>query len=134
MSMPYSKKMPFAFVLDYLLSLAPVVKPMFGCYSVYLGEKIMLILRNRKDHPDCNGVWLATSREAHQSLKKDFPSMRSISIFTDGTAETTWQMHPLDADDFESSVIKACEFILQGDERIGRIPKQKKSKKRKQKS
>lgn len=123
-----SKKIPFAFVLDQLMPLNPVIKPMFGCYAVYSGEKIVLILRNRKDHPDVNGVWLATSQDAHVSLKKDFPSMCSISILTDGKAETAWQMLPLDADDFEPSVMKACQFILQGDERIGRVPARKKKK------
>ena len=85
----------------------------------------MLVLRNRHDHADANGVWIATKKEHHPSLKKLFPFMRSIYILSDGKAETEWQMLPLDADDFESSAIKACELILRGDERIGRIPKPK---------
>ena len=121
-------KIPFAFILDYLIPLQVVIKPMFGCHAIYVGEKIVLIVRNRKDHTDCNGVWIATSQEAHASLKKDLPSMCSISIFSDGKTESAWQMLPLSADDFESSVIKACEFITHGDERIGRIPKKKKKK------
>ena len=124
-----TSKIPFSFVLDYLLPLNPAIKPMFGCHAIYVGEKIVLILRNRKDHPDVNGVWIATSQESHASLKKDFPSMCSISIFSDGKTESAWQMLPLDSDDFESSVIRACEFILHDDERIGRIPKKKKKKK-----
>lgn len=123
------KKIPFEFVIESLTSLNPRVKPMFGCYAVYVGEKIMLVLRDRKDNTEANGVWLATSREHHASLKKDFPSMCSIYLLSDGKAETEWQMLPLSADDFESSVNKACEFILRGDERIGRIPKSGKRKK-----
>ena len=125
------KNIPFEFVLDYLFPLEPVIKPMFGCHALYLGEKIVLILRERKDNPEANGVWLATIPEHHQSLKKEFPSMRSISLFTDGTAETAWQMLPVDADDFESSVILACELIKHGDKRIGKVPKPKKGKKAK---
>ena len=90
----------------------------------------MLVLRNRQDHVEANGVWIATKKEHHASLKKHFPFMRSIYILSDGKAETEWQMLPLDADDFESSVMQACEFILRGDERIGRIPKSKKKSKK----
>ena len=78
--MKNKKNIPFDFVLDYLLPLDPAIKPMFGCYAIYVGEKIMLVLRNRKDHQDANGIWIATSKEHHVSLKKDFPSLHSILI------------------------------------------------------
>jgi hypothetical protein len=104
---------------------------MFGSFAVYIGEKIMLVLRNRQDHEEANGIWIATKSEHHASLKQFFPSMRSVYILSDGKAETEWQMLPVDADDFESSAIKACELILRGDERIGRIPKPKKKRSRK---
>lgn len=54
---------PFEFVLDELHSLEPHTRPMFGCTSVYVGLKIMLILRDKPDTPKDNGVWLATTRE-----------------------------------------------------------------------
>jgi hypothetical protein len=101
---------------------------MFGAFAVYAGEKIVLVLRNRESQEEANGVWIATKREYHSSLKKNFPSMRSIYLLSDSKAETEWQMLPLDADDFESSVIVACELILRGDERIGRIPKPRKKR------
>lgn len=122
------KKIPFEFVFDYLLPLEPVTKPMFGCHALYLGEKIVLILRDRKDHPEANGVWLATSAEHHESLKQELPSMCSIYILSDGKAKTNWQMLPSDADDFESSVIRVCEMVRHGDKRIGKVPKAKKKK------
>ena len=96
---------------------------MFGCYALYLHQKIVLILRRRKVHPEANGVWLATSQEHHASLKKLFPSMRSIAVL--GDRETNWQMLPEQSDDFESSVIKACELVVNGDPRIGKIPSTK---------
>jgi hypothetical protein len=123
-----ARKVPFEFVLESLMPAHPRVKPMFGSFAVYVGEKIMLVLRNRESHEEANGVWLATSREHHASLKKDFPSMHSVYLLSDGKAETEWQMLPLSADDFESSVNKICDFILRGDERIGRIPKPRKKK------
>ena len=129
--MSSNKKIPFAFVLDYLLPLEPAVKPMFGSFAIYVGEKIMLVLRDSKDHKEANGVWMATSREHHSSLKKDFPSMCSVYILSEGKSETNWQMIPSSADDFEPSVIKCCEFILQHDPRIGRIPRPGKKQKRK---
>lgn len=89
----------------------------------------MLILRDKENHEEANGVWIATSKEHHESLKKEFPSMCSVYLLSDGKAETDWQMLQLSADDFESSVIRLCEFILRGDKRIGRIPKTRKRKK-----
>ena len=124
------KKVPFEFVLESLLPLNPRVNPMFGAFAVYVGEKIVLALRKRESHEEANGIWIATKSEHHTSLKKILPSMCSIYILSDGKAETGWQMLPYDADDFESSAIKVCELILRGDERIGRIPKPRKKKKK----
>jgi len=53
--------------------------------------------------------------------------MRSIRLL--GTVETVWQNIPVDEDDFEELVLKACELIRKGDARIGKIPKPKKKKK-----
>ena|ERR1700722_12261985 len=128
--MPKQKKIPFDFVLDRLSPLNPRINHMFGSYGVYVGEKIVFILRDRESHTECNGIWLATSHEHHKSLKKDFPSMTSVWVLSDGKGETGWQMLPYDSDDFEPSAIKACEFVLRGDERIGKIPKPKKKKKK----
>jgi hypothetical protein len=119
-------KIPFDFVLEKLDRVHPRVKPMFGCYAVYVGEKIVLILRQRKDHEDDNGVWIAAQREYHESLKREFPCMRSIHLL--GTAETVWQNIPVDDDSFEELVLKACELIIKGDLRIGKIPKSKTKK------
>jgi len=126
--MPSKQPIPFNFVFEYLEPLPYVVKQFFGCHSIYLGDKIMLILRDKKDMPEINGVWIATSHESHESLKKTFPSMRSVAIFTDGTKESAWQMIPADANDFESSVLELCQLIRRRDDRIGRVPKKKKKK------
>ncbi len=112
------------------MSLEPRINPMFGSYAVYAGEKIVFILRDRKTHPEVNGVWIATGHEHHKSLKKDLPSICSVSVLNNGNGETGWQMLPAEDEDFESLVIKACEMVLHGDPRIGKIPKPKKKKKR----
>ena len=122
------KNIPFDFVLDTLLPVHPQIKPMFGCYGVYVGEKIMLILRKRTNHIESNGIWVATKTEHHKSLKKEFPSLCSISVLSEGKSETQWQMVSMDNDNFESDAERLCELILKNDERIGNIPKKKKSK------
>jgi len=124
--MKSSKPIPFDFVIEQLYSAEPVIKPMFGCHAIYIQQKIVLILRKKDEGKRDNGVWVATTPEHHASLKKDFPSMRSIRIFGEG--ESGWQLLPYDADDFEESAIKACSFILRNDPRIGKIPKSKKKK------
>lgn len=96
---------------------------MFGCYAVYLGKKIYLILRKKKTLKRINGVWIATSREHHDSLRELFPSMRSIGVL--GKSPTNWQIIPEASADFESSVITACELVKRGDPRIGVVPKKK---------
>jgi hypothetical protein len=128
--MPHSKNIPFPFIIDYLLPLEPRMKPFFGCYGLYIGEQIIFILREKDTHTDCNGIWIATSYEHHKSLKKEFPSLTSVSVLNEGSGETAWQMVPADSDDFEASAIKACELVLKGDKRIGKIPKPKKKKPR----
>jgi hypothetical protein len=116
------KIIPFDFVLDYLIPLDITVKQIFGLWAIYVNEKIILILRQRKDYPDTNGVWIATNLEHHESLKLDLPSLHSISNYSHGFMETEWQVIPVDADDFEVSVRKVCELIKHNDYRIGRIP------------
>jgi hypothetical protein len=83
---------PHEFVLDALEPIGPVTKPMFGCLAVYVREKVVLILRDHRDHPADNGVWLATTAEHHDSLRREFPHMRSIQLF--GTPVTSWQVLP----------------------------------------
>jgi hypothetical protein len=122
------KPVPHEFVLDALGPLSPRTRPMFGCLAIYVADKIVLILRN-KDKPGQtadNGVWLATTEEHHQSLRRDFPSMRSIQVF--GTKVTGWQVLPADAEDFEEAALRACEFVLAGDRRIGKVPGAKRAK------
>jgi len=103
---------------------------MFGSLAIYVGDKIVLVLRDRKNDPD-NGVWLATTEEHHRSLRREFPSMRSISIL--GGAVTGWQVLPADAADFEEAALHACELVVTGDPRIGKVPKPRpvRAKKRK---
>jgi hypothetical protein len=62
---------------------------------------------------------LATTEERHQSLRREFPNMRSIQVF--GKKVTGWQLLPADAKDFEETALRACELVLAGDPRIGKV-------------
>jgi len=114
------KPVPHEFVLDAIAALSPRTRPMFGCLAVYIAEKIVLILRDKRDGTADNGVWLATTQEHHESLRREFPTMRSIQAF--GTEVTGWQVIPADAPDFEEAALRACELVVAGDPRIGKVP------------
>jgi len=117
------KRVPHEFVLDAIASLSPRTRPMFGCVAVYVEEKIVLILRDKPGEQADNGVWLATTAEHHESLRREFPQMRSIGVL--GKEVTGWQVLPADAADFEEGALRACELVLQGDPRIGKVPKRR---------
>ena len=120
------KPIPHGFVLDAISTLSPYTRPMFGCLAIYVQDKIMLILRDKPTNTADNGVWLATTEEHHESLRGEFPNMRSIRVL--GKRVTGWQVLPVDAPDFESSALRACELLLAGDARIGKIPGARASK------
>jgi hypothetical protein len=114
------KPIPHAFVLDAISTLSPYTRPMFGCLTIYVKDRIVLILRDKPTNTADNGVWLATTEDHHQSLQREFPNMRSIQLL--GKPVTGWQVLPADAADFESAALRACELVLAGDPRIGKIP------------
>jgi len=114
------KPVPHEFVLDAIASLSPTTRPMFGCLAVYVKDKIVLILRDKPNQTADNGVWLATTEEHHRSLRQDFPNMRSIKVLRKKI--TGWQVLPSNAEDFEEAALHACELVLAGDPRIGKVP------------
>jgi hypothetical protein len=114
------KPVPHAFVLEALAPLSPYTRPMFGCLAVYVKDKIVLILRDRPTNTSDNGVWLATTRDHHDSLRREFPNMRSIQVL--GKPDTGWQVLPADAPDFEAAAQRACDLVRAGDARIGKVP------------
>ena len=115
------KTVPHPFVLEAIAALSPETRPMFGCLAIYVGDKIVLVLRDKRNETaNDDGVWLATTIEHHESLRRDFPKMRSIRVL--GKKVTGWQVLPADAPDFEEAALRACEFVLAGDPRIGKVP------------
>jgi len=96
---------------------------MFGCLAVYIDDKIVLFLRDHHDRPEDNGVWLATTAQHHESLRREFPHMRSIQLLRKPV--THWQVLPAEAPDFEEAALRACALIRAGDPRIGNVPKRR---------
>src|SRR5262245_4691809 len=120
------KKIPFAFALEELDALSPTIKPMFGGFIVYIGEKLILFLYDKEKWTDFKGVSLATTPDHYRSLAQVFSSKHDAEPQKIG--KHPWLLLPSSATDFEEQVLKACEMILNGDPRIGRAPEEKKLK------
>lgn len=120
-----ARRPAFEFVLDWLDPLAPTTRPFFGAHGVYVGDRIVFILRE-KGHDADDGVWLATTAGHHASLGRELPSMRDIALF--GPGPSGWQNLPSDAPSFERDVTRACELVLAGDGRIGKVPASRRPK------
>ena len=119
------KPQPYPFVLDALADVITETKPMFGSLALRVHDKIVLILREKRNGSPDDGVWLATAAEHHESLRREFPNMRSITVF--GLEVTHWQVLAADTPDFEEAALRACELIAARDLRIGRVPKSRSS-------
>lgn len=126
------KSVPHEFVLEAISPVSPWTRPMFGCLAVYVDEKIVLVLRDKQVYLADNGVWLATTVEHHESLRREFPAMRSIGVLGKGLAG--WQVLPTDAADFEELALRACELVVRRDPRIGKVPGARRSKLRGEKT
>jgi hypothetical protein len=110
--------MPYEFIIDFLFPLKVCIKPMFGCYGVYRGNRLLLFLRQEAKHSELNGVYVATQPNCHEDLLKDIPS--SYHEKGKNPDEKTWIFLPEYGEYFEEWVRKTCEMICMGDERIGR--------------
>lgn len=113
------RKSPFQFVLDELLPIRPTVRQSFGLTYVYLDGKLLLSIRNSEKQPRFNGVWLYTQAEHIESLRKEFPQLPSRSFWRSGN--NGWVILASTLEDFEECAFKACELVLGGDQRIGRV-------------
>jgi hypothetical protein len=117
-----TKAVPYDFVFDYLPQNV-ITKRMFGMYYIYLNNKIVLILRKASKNLDMNGVWVATSKQHHQSLEKEVPALADFVLDNGETHDSDWRLIKDECDDFEEAAIKVCELISHGDKRIGKETK-----------
>jgi len=121
------KKSPHAFVIEALMPLNPEVRRMFSGFAVYLGDRIVCMLRDHPKSPRDNGVWIVLSGDtnpADPELRRDFPSIRSIELLRKKIGH--WLLIPSDSPSFEAEALHACDLLLHNDPRFGRIPKSRK--------
>lgn len=126
---PKRRSAPYPFIVEALTPLEPEVRPMFSGFAVYVGEKIVLMLRDSPKHPEDNGVWLVFSESASLAdlkIRQDFPSLRSINLL--GGKIAHWLLIPADSPTFESEALHACELLLKHDGRFGRIPQSRQTR------
>jgi len=114
---------PFPFVLDELAPLDPYTRPMFGCLAVYVGERIVLILRDKGLADPDSGVWVAFEPSHLDSLLTELPGLAPIEVF--GDKVSGWKKLSARSPDFEEAVLHACSLVLKEDPRIGKIPGKK---------
>ena len=107
--------MPHAFILDGLFPLEVRVKKMFGNYAIYVEDKIFLATRHHIHKPIDNGIWIGTSHQHHESLKKEFPSITNLRLYN----IKKWLLLPEESDTFESTALHICDAIKSGDPRFG---------------
>ena len=117
------RKPPHLFVLEALVTLNPEVRPMFSGFAVYLGDRLVFMLRDHAKSARDNGVWLVLSESTDPGdpgLRREFPSLRRIELL--GNKIGHWLVIPSDSPDFEIESLHACDLLLRHDARLGRIP------------
>jgi hypothetical protein len=117
------QKPPHAFVLEALAPLHPEVRRMFSGFAVYIGDRIVCMLRDHPKSPRDNGVWLVLSETVNPgdpNLRREFPSLRSIELLAGKIGH--WLLIPGDGPAFESEALHACDLLLRRDPRLGRVP------------
>ena len=96
---------------------------MFSGFAVYVGDRLVLMLRDHTKSAKDNGIWLVLAEgidPKDASLRREFPSIRSIALL--GGKIGHWLLIPSDSADFETEALGACDLILSRDPRLGRIP------------
>lgn len=118
------KSPPFPFLVEALDPLNPEIRPMFSGYAVYVGNKIVAMLRDSLKQPEDNGVWLVLAESTapdDASLRRELPSLRRIQAL--GGKIGHWLLIPADGSGFEAESLHVCDLLLARDPRIGRVPK-----------
>jgi hypothetical protein len=119
------KRDPFPFVLEELSPIRPTIKHWFGFTNLYLDEKLLCSLRDSPKQPGSNGMWLYTTAEHVESLATEFPDLPKRQLWRSRSGNKAWVVLASRLEGFEEYAFKACELILKGDQRIGRLTRGK---------
>ena len=120
-SLSVKRRDPFPFVLEELSSIRPTIKHWFGFTSVYLDEKLLCSLRDSDRQPNANGMWIYTTKDHVESLAREFPELPKRQLWRSRSGTNAWVVLASRLESFEEYAFKACELILRGDDRIGRL-------------
>jgi hypothetical protein len=115
----HSRRDPFPFVLDELQPIRPTVKRAFGFTYIYLDDKLLCGLRDSDKMPSTNGLWLFTTTEHVDSLGREFPDLPKRYLWRSG--KKAWVILAARLESFEEYAFKACELMVNGDRRVGRV-------------
>lgn len=115
--------LPFAFVVDELMPLRPTIRRVFGFTYLYVGDVLVCALRDNVNKPGSNGMWLFTTRDHVDQLGAEFPELPKRYLWR--SKDNAWVILPSKLEEFENYVFKACEMIINGDRRIGRLSRGK---------
>ena len=115
------RRLPFPFIVEELSPIRPTVKHMFGFVSLYLDDKLLCSLRDAVKQPGSNGMWLYTTTEDVDSLAQEFPDLPKRQLWRSRSGNKAWLILASRLENFEEYALKACELILNGDRRIGRL-------------
>ena len=95
-------------------------KPMFGCRACYLMGELKLVLASADEEP-WNGVLVATSKEHHESLRREIAALAPHPVLG------KWLYLSEQDEDFERLSGQVIRLILRADTRIGVPPSSKRS-------
>jgi hypothetical protein len=118
------RAIPHAFVLDELAEQDPRTRPMFGCLSVYVGDLIVFILRDRGAGDPDDGVWIGFAPEREAEVRARFPRLQNIEVF-EGKVSGWLKLSARDPE-FEDDVLDACALVRQKSPLLGKLPGAKK--------
>jgi hypothetical protein len=96
---------------------------MFSGFAVYVGDLLVMMLRDHAKSVCDNGVWLVlseTTDPGDKGLYRELPSLRRIGLLRSKIGH--WLVIPSDGPDFEHEALHACELVLRHDPRLGRVP------------
>jgi len=100
---------------------------MFGSHAVYVDEKIVFILRQKGELKTLrdDGLWVAMLPENNDALRREFPALRPIELFAARGRKgfSGWLNLPEGDDGFEATALAICRLVINGDPRIGKLPK-----------
>jgi hypothetical protein len=109
---------PYDFVLRYLFPVRPQIRKMLGGYGLFVNQKNIMLLRERANQPEFNGVFVATQPEFFDDLQNEI-HLSAMEFDIDGSHHS-WIFISEDLEDFDAKVKIACELVKAGDERIGK--------------